>query len=78
MQFVIHQAPGQELELELYDEDTDKDDFLGKYNLDFGEVRREKERSVVYSGGDPEWRSSSQAPVAFPSNGLQPAKGVCR
>lgn len=31
MQFVVHEAPGQELELELYDEDTDKDDFLGRY-----------------------------------------------
>uniref|UniRef100_A0A8C4ETU9 Extended synaptotagmin-3 n=1 Tax=Dicentrarchus labrax TaxID=13489 RepID=A0A8C4ETU9_DICLA len=28
-EFVVHEAPGQELELELYDEDTDKDDFLG-------------------------------------------------
>ncbi|XP_022596899.1 extended synaptotagmin-3-like [Seriola dumerili] len=42
-EFVVHEAPGQELELELYDEDTDKDDFLGRYNLDFGEVKREKE-----------------------------------
>lgn len=30
VQFVVHEAPGQELEMELYDEDTDKDDFLGK------------------------------------------------
>uniref|UniRef100_I3JA21 Extended synaptotagmin-like protein 3 n=1 Tax=Oreochromis niloticus TaxID=8128 RepID=I3JA21_ORENI len=30
-EFVVHEAPGQELELELYDEDTDKDDFLGRY-----------------------------------------------
>ncbi|XP_041858479.1 extended synaptotagmin-3 [Melanotaenia boesemani] len=42
-QFVAHEAPGQELEMELYDEDTDKDDFLGCYNLDLGEVKREKE-----------------------------------
>uniref|UniRef100_A0A3B5M7U9 Uncharacterized protein n=1 Tax=Xiphophorus couchianus TaxID=32473 RepID=A0A3B5M7U9_9TELE len=28
-EFVIHEAPGQELEMELYDEDRDKDDFLG-------------------------------------------------
>ncbi|KAM4609367.1 extended synaptotagmin-3 isoform 2-T2 [Polymixia lowei] len=42
-EFVIHEAPGQELEVELFDEDTDKDDFLGKYHLDFGEVKREKE-----------------------------------
>ncbi|XP_037542236.1 extended synaptotagmin-3 [Nematolebias whitei] len=42
-EFVVHEAPGQELEMELYDEDTDKDDFLGRYNLDLGEVKREKE-----------------------------------
>ncbi|KAG7502410.1 extended synaptotagmin-3-like [Solea senegalensis] len=42
-QFVVHEAPGQELELEIYDDDTDKDDFIGRYNLDFGEVKREKE-----------------------------------
>lgn len=27
---MIHEAPGQELEVELYDEDTDKDDFMGR------------------------------------------------
>ncbi|CAN9498001.1 unnamed protein product [Ophioblennius macclurei] len=42
-EFVVHEAPGQELEVELFDEDTDKDDFIGRYNLDFGEVKREKE-----------------------------------
>lgn len=42
-EFVVHEAPGQELELEVYDEDTDKDDLLGTYRLDFGEVKREVE-----------------------------------
>uniref|UniRef100_A0A8C3A725 Extended synaptotagmin-like protein 3 n=1 Tax=Cyclopterus lumpus TaxID=8103 RepID=A0A8C3A725_CYCLU len=28
-EFVVHEAPGQELEMEVYDEDTDKDDLLG-------------------------------------------------
>ncbi|XP_008278562.1 extended synaptotagmin-3 [Stegastes partitus] len=42
-EFVVHEAPGQELEMELYDEDTDKDDLLGTYNLDFGEVKKEKQ-----------------------------------
>uniref|UniRef100_A0A671VZA3 Extended synaptotagmin-like protein 3 n=1 Tax=Sparus aurata TaxID=8175 RepID=A0A671VZA3_SPAAU len=28
-EFVVHEAPGQELELDLFDEDTDKDDFIG-------------------------------------------------
>ncbi|XP_060785162.1 extended synaptotagmin-3 [Neoarius graeffei] len=40
-EFVVHEAPGQDLEVELYDEDTDKDDFMGRFNLDFGEVRKE-------------------------------------
>ncbi|XP_068186269.1 extended synaptotagmin-3 [Antennarius striatus] len=42
-EFVIHEAPGQELELEIFDEDADKDDFIGRYNLDFGEVKQEKQ-----------------------------------
>ncbi|KAF4109069.1 extended synaptotagmin-3 [Onychostoma macrolepis] len=42
-EFVIHEAPGQELEVELYDEDTDADDFLGRYSLDCGDVRKERE-----------------------------------
>lgn len=42
-EFVVHEAPGQDLEVEIYDEDTDKDDFLGRFNLDFGEVKKEKE-----------------------------------
>ncbi|XP_051566926.1 extended synaptotagmin-3-like [Myxocyprinus asiaticus] len=41
-EFVIHEAPGQELEVELFDEDTDADDFLGRFNLDFGEVKKER------------------------------------
>ncbi|XP_030614059.1 extended synaptotagmin-3 [Archocentrus centrarchus] len=48
-EFVVHEAPGQELELELYDEDTDKDDFLGSFNLDFGEVKREKQMDQWFS-----------------------------
>ncbi|XP_068428085.1 extended synaptotagmin-3 [Clinocottus analis] len=42
-EFVIHEAPGQELEVEVYDDDTDKDDLLGTYNLDLGEVKRDIE-----------------------------------
>ncbi|XP_036396445.1 extended synaptotagmin-3 isoform X2 [Megalops cyprinoides] len=41
-EFVIHEAPGQELEVELYDEDTDKDDFLGRISLDCGDVKKER------------------------------------
>ncbi|XP_064166716.1 extended synaptotagmin-3 [Anguilla rostrata] len=41
-EFVVHEAPGQELEVELFDEDTDKDDFLGRFNLDLGDVMKER------------------------------------
>ncbi|KAM8855350.1 extended synaptotagmin-3 [Spinachia spinachia] len=42
-EFVVHEAPGQELEVELWDDDTDKDDFLGSYQLDLGKVKKELE-----------------------------------
>ncbi|XP_075958918.1 extended synaptotagmin-3 [Anarhichas minor] len=42
-EFVVHEAPGQELEVELYDDDTDKDDFLGSYHLDLGRVKKDIE-----------------------------------
>uniref|UniRef100_A0A3Q2WBF0 Extended synaptotagmin-like protein 3 n=1 Tax=Haplochromis burtoni TaxID=8153 RepID=A0A3Q2WBF0_HAPBU len=42
-EFIVHEAPGQELELELCNEGADKDDCLGRYNHDFGEVKREKQ-----------------------------------
>ncbi|KAJ8255904.1 hypothetical protein COCON_G00197680 [Conger conger] len=41
-EFVVHEAPGQELEVELFDEDTDKDDFLGRFSLDLGDVMKER------------------------------------
>uniref|UniRef100_A0A669F4T5 Extended synaptotagmin-like protein 1b n=1 Tax=Oreochromis niloticus TaxID=8128 RepID=A0A669F4T5_ORENI len=30
---IVHEVPGQELEVEVYDKDPDKDDFLGRYIL---------------------------------------------
>ncbi|XP_053734097.1 extended synaptotagmin-3 [Synchiropus splendidus] len=48
-EFVVHEAPGQQLEVELFDEDTDKDDFIGRYFLDLGEVKREKELDKWYT-----------------------------
>ncbi|XP_077435251.1 extended synaptotagmin-3 [Vanacampus margaritifer] len=42
-EFVVHEAPGQELEVDIFDEDADKDDFIGRYHLDLGEVKTEKE-----------------------------------
>ncbi|NP_001089260.1 extended synaptotagmin-2-A [Xenopus laevis] len=50
---LVHEHPGQELEIELFDEDTDKDDFLGSLLIDLVEV--EKERVVD------EWFSLDEA-----------------
>ncbi|RVE57847.1 hypothetical protein OJAV_G00203390 [Oryzias javanicus] len=41
-EFVVHEAPGQELEVELFDKDNDNDDPLGNFRLDLGEVKKEK------------------------------------
>lgn len=30
LQFMVYEVPGQDLEVDLYDEDTDRDDFLGR------------------------------------------------
>lgn len=32
-QVIVHEVPGQELEVEVYDKDPDQDDFLGRYIL---------------------------------------------
>ncbi|CAI9590426.1 unnamed protein product [Staurois parvus] len=37
---IVHEVPGQELEIELFDKDPDKDDFLGRMKLDLGEVKK--------------------------------------
>uniref|UniRef100_A0A3B5PVM3 Extended synaptotagmin 1 n=1 Tax=Xiphophorus maculatus TaxID=8083 RepID=A0A3B5PVM3_XIPMA len=37
---IVHEVPGQELEVEVYDKDTDKDDFLGRTKLDLGIVKK--------------------------------------
>ncbi|TRZ06692.1 hypothetical protein HGM15179_020415, partial [Zosterops borbonicus] len=39
-EFMVHEVPGQELEVELFDKDPDKDDLLGRMKLDLGEVLR--------------------------------------
>lgn len=31
-QVIVHEVPGQELEVEVYDKDPDQDDFLGRYH----------------------------------------------
>uniref|UniRef100_A0A6I8NS35 Extended synaptotagmin 1 n=1 Tax=Ornithorhynchus anatinus TaxID=9258 RepID=A0A6I8NS35_ORNAN len=35
---MVHEVPGQELEVEVFDKDPDKDDFLGRMKLDLGTV----------------------------------------
>ncbi|KAM8976014.1 extended synaptotagmin-1 [Pelodytes ibericus] len=37
---IVHEVPGQELEVELFDKDPDQDDFLGRMKLDLGEVKK--------------------------------------
>ncbi|KAM6981454.1 extended synaptotagmin-1 [Aplochiton taeniatus] len=37
---IVHEVPGQELEIEVYDKDTDQDDFLGRAKLDLGIVKK--------------------------------------
>ncbi|XP_074856948.1 extended synaptotagmin-3 isoform X2 [Carettochelys insculpta] len=37
-EFVVHEVPGQDLEVDLYDEDADKDDFLGSLFISLTDV----------------------------------------
>ncbi|XP_060677164.1 extended synaptotagmin-1 isoform X2 [Hemiscyllium ocellatum] len=37
---IIHEVPGQLLEIEIFDKDPDQDDFLGRMQLDLGEVMK--------------------------------------
>ncbi|TSZ54736.1 Extended synaptotagmin-1 [Bagarius yarrelli] len=37
---IVHEVPGQELEVELYDKDPDQDDFLGRTKMDLGIVKK--------------------------------------
>ncbi|XP_007431357.1 extended synaptotagmin-2 [Python bivittatus] len=39
---LVYEHPGQDLEIELFDEDPDKDDFLGSLLLDLTEVEKER------------------------------------
>ncbi|XP_069504086.1 extended synaptotagmin-2 isoform X2 [Ambystoma mexicanum] len=39
---LVYESPGQELEIELFDEDTDKDDFLGSLMIDVNEVEKSR------------------------------------
>ncbi|KAM7063454.1 extended synaptotagmin-3 [Molossus nigricans] len=37
-EFIVYEVPGQDLEVDLYDEDTDRDDFLGSLQICLGDV----------------------------------------
>ncbi|KAJ8265672.1 hypothetical protein COCON_G00147710 [Conger conger] len=37
---IVHEVPGQELEVEVFDKDPDQDDFLGRVKLDLGLVKQ--------------------------------------
>uniref|UniRef100_UPI00398F4EE9 extended synaptotagmin-1 n=1 Tax=Pristiophorus japonicus TaxID=55135 RepID=UPI00398F4EE9 len=39
---IVHEVPGQLLEIEMFDKDPDQDDFLGRIQLDLGEVMKNK------------------------------------
>ncbi|XP_035243269.1 uncharacterized protein LOC118210888 isoform X2 [Anguilla anguilla] len=38
---IVHEVPGQELEVEVFDKDPDQDDFLGRAKMDLGIVKKE-------------------------------------
>ncbi|XP_062893376.1 extended synaptotagmin-1 [Mobula hypostoma] len=37
---IVHEVPGQLFEIEMFDKDPDQDDFLGRMQLDLGEVMK--------------------------------------
>ncbi|XP_041897624.1 extended synaptotagmin-3 isoform X1 [Corvus kubaryi] len=41
-EFVVHEVPGQDLEVDLYDEDPDKDDFMGSLLIGLADVMNDR------------------------------------
>ncbi|EOB00593.1 Extended synaptotagmin-3, partial [Anas platyrhynchos] len=41
-EFVVHELPGQDLEVELYDEDPDKDDFMGSLLISLVDIMNDR------------------------------------
>ncbi|NXA66183.1 ESYT3 protein, partial [Mohoua ochrocephala] len=41
-EFVVHEVPGQDLEVDLYDEDPDKDDFMGSLLIGLVDVMNDR------------------------------------
>nr|XP_005499216.1 extended synaptotagmin-1 [Columba livia] len=50
-EFIVHEVPGQELEVELLDKDPDQDDLLGRMKVDLGEVLKARVLEEVGAGG---------------------------
>ncbi|XP_039603214.1 extended synaptotagmin-1 isoform X2 [Polypterus senegalus] len=51
---IVHEVPGQELELEIFDKDPDKDDFLGRMKMDLGDVKKTRSLDQWYQLKDTE------------------------
>ncbi|XP_032766074.1 extended synaptotagmin-3 [Rattus rattus] len=41
-EFMVYEVPGQDLEVDLYDEDADRDDFLGSLQISLGDVMKNR------------------------------------
>uniref|UniRef100_A0A8B9P3D1 Extended synaptotagmin 3 n=1 Tax=Apteryx owenii TaxID=8824 RepID=A0A8B9P3D1_APTOW len=41
-EFVVHEVPGEDLEVDLYDEDPDKDDFMGSLFISLADVMNDR------------------------------------
>ncbi|NXI51593.1 ESYT3 protein, partial [Chloroceryle aenea] len=41
-EFIVHEVPGQDLEVDLYDEDPDKDDFMGSLLINLMDVMNDR------------------------------------
>uniref|UniRef100_A0A8C1W3T9 Extended synaptotagmin-like protein 1a n=1 Tax=Cyprinus carpio TaxID=7962 RepID=A0A8C1W3T9_CYPCA len=55
---IVHEVPGQELELEVFDKDPDKDDFLGSPMVQISVQETTKESRTVYGTNNPVWEDA--------------------
>ncbi|XP_073088491.1 extended synaptotagmin-3-like isoform X6 [Manis javanica] len=56
-EFIVYEVPGQDLEVDLYDEDPDKDNFLGSLQICLGDVmtNRAVDEWFVLNGTTSRW-----------------------
>uniref|UniRef100_A0A8B9NKX9 Extended synaptotagmin 1 n=1 Tax=Accipiter nisus TaxID=211598 RepID=A0A8B9NKX9_9AVES len=69
-EFIVHEVPGQEMEVELFDKDPDQDDLLGRMKLDFGEVLKARVLDKVGAGAG--GAGGAGGAIGSPSSGLSP------